>query len=192
MRTAAALALLALLVPAAAFAAPVTVEGKDYPDTLTVEGKALKRVGAGLREKWSFDVYAMGAYSEDGGCEPSDIIRKDVVKHLRLDMLRNVSAEKMGGTIADSLRKHMPAGASDALRRQADDFGGFFTKPCSKGARLEITYVPGSGTTLRQDGQAMGPTLPGPEFMRVLWDVYFGPETCCDALKEQILGTCGR
>lgn len=183
---------LCLLLAAPALAASVTVEGKTFPDTVTVEGKTLKLVGAGLREKWFVDVYAMGAYSESGGCDSSAIVNADEPKHLRLEMLRNVSAEKMGDTIGGSFRDHMPAGASDKLKQQSDTFQGYFKEECSKGSVLEFTYIPGTGTHLKQNGKSLGPVLDGPDFMKVLWDIYFGGKTCCKDLKKQILGTCGK
>jgi hypothetical protein len=184
--------LLVLLLAVPAIAATVTVEGKDFPDTVTVEGKALKRVGAGLREKWMFNVYAMGAYSESGSCDTSAIIGKDEVKHLRLEMLRNVSGEKMGNTIGGSFREHMPANASDQLKAQSETFQGYFKDECSKGSVLEFTYVPGTGTLLRQNGKSLGAPIPGSEFARILWDIYFGGNTCCKDLKKQILSGCGQ
>ena len=34
-----------------------TVEGNRYPDTVEAGGRTLTLVGAGLRERWWFDVY---------------------------------------------------------------------------------------------------------------------------------------
>ncbi len=64
-RVVAVLALL-LLVPTMALA--LKVEGNAYPKEVSIQGKQLKLVGAGLREKWFFDVYSMGAYTERGAC----------------------------------------------------------------------------------------------------------------------------
>jgi len=183
---------LCLGLAAPAFAATITVEGKDYPDTVTVEGRTLKRIGAGLREKWMLDVYAMAAYTESGGCDTGGMIHKDEAKYLRIDMLRNVSAEKMGSTIGGSFRDHMPQNASEALKQQSDLFQGYFRDECSKGSVLEFTYLPGTGTIMKQNGRTLGSPLVGPEFMRVLWDIYFGGQTCCKDLKKQMLSGCGQ
>ena len=87
-------ACVALCLPLVALA--VTVEGNTYPKTVTIEGKTLKLVGAGLREKWVFDVYTMGAYTESGSCNTSTLITANEPKCLRINMLRDVSAEKIG------------------------------------------------------------------------------------------------
>jgi hypothetical protein len=179
---------IAILVPALALA--ITVEGTKYENTVNIEGKTLKLVGAGLREKWFFDVYTMGVYTESGSCNTSQLIKTDEVKYLRLDMHRDVSAEKMSSTIGESFEEHMPKNASAELKQQRKTFESYFKKECKEGNVLEFTYVPGKGTSLKQNGASMGPVLTGKAFQEVLWDIYFGKDTCCDDLKEQILETC--
>lgn len=176
------------LIPLAAPA--VTVEGNHYAATVQVEGKSFKLIGAGLREKWWVDVYTLGAYSVSGSCQPSQIVAKDEPKYLRIDMERDVSAEKMSSTIGESFQEHMPANASAKLKQQRRTFESYFKDECTEGTKLEFIYLPGTGTILKQNGKRMGPPLEGVEFQRVLWDIYFGSDTCCDDLKEQILETC--
>jgi hypothetical protein len=105
-------------------------------------------------------------------------------------MKRDVSAEKMSSTIGESFEEHMPANASAELKRQRRTFESYFKDECTEGTKLEFIYLPGTGTILKQNGKRMGPPLKGVEFHRVLWDIYFGRDTCCDDLKEQILETC--
>ena len=188
MRTIVALVVSIVCVPL--FAMGVTVEGSKYPATISLEGKNLKLIGAGLREKWWVDVYTMGAYSESGSCNTSEIINKPEVKYLRLDMKRDVSAEKMSSSIGESFEDHMPKNASAKLKQQRKTFESLFKKECTEGTVLEFIYVPGTGTILKQNGKKMGPALEGEDFQKVLWDIYFGKETCCDDLQEQILETC--
>ncbi len=184
------LAIAVLCLLPSGFASGLTVEGKNYPATISKQGKDLKLIGAGLREKWFFDVYAMGAYSESKACAVTDIVNKDEAKMLRLDLLRDVSAEKMATTIGESFEEHMPKNASPELKKQRKTFASYFKKECTEGTVLEFIYVPGQGTFLFQDGKEMGPVMKGKDFHVVLWDIYFGKETCCDDLKEDILKTC--
>jgi hypothetical protein len=181
---------LSVLLVAPALALGVTVEGTRYPDTVTVEGHTLNLVGAGLREKWFFDVYTMGAYTPSGKCDTRAIIKDEEVKYLRLDMHRDVSAEKMSSTIGESFEEHMPKGASAELKKQRKTFEGYFKDECSEGTVLEFVYVPGTGTILKQNGKKLGPPIEGKAFQEVLWDIYFGKDTCCEDLLEQILETC--
>jgi hypothetical protein len=168
-----------------------TVEGKNYPSTVVVEGKTLKLVGAGLREKWFFNVYALGAYSESGKCDPKAVVESDEPKYMRIDMLRDVSASKMASTIGDAFEEHLPKNASGELQQQNRTFQSYFKDECAEGTVLEFIYTPGTGTTLKQNGKTLGPVLTGSAFARVLWDIYFGSDSCCSDLKEQVFETCG-
>ncbi|RLB53219.1 MAG: hypothetical protein DRI34_13715 [Deltaproteobacteria bacterium] len=184
----AAVAVGVCLLPVLALA--LTVEGQSYPASLQIEGKTLKLVGAGLREKWFFDVYTMAAYSESGSCDRQRLIKDDEVKLLKLNMLRDVSAQKMASTIGESFEEHMPKTADAQLKAQRRTFESYFKKECSEGTVLEFMYVPGKGTLLKQNGEEMGPVLEGKAFQEVLWDIYFGKDTCCDDLIEQIEESC--
>ncbi|MCP4679549.1 MAG: hypothetical protein GY854_29475 [Deltaproteobacteria bacterium] len=177
-----------ILAPTAALT--LTVEGNSYPDTVSVAGKTLKLVGAGLREKWVFDVYTMAAYSERGSCGAGAQIKKDEVKYLRLDMLRTVDAEKMASTLKEAFDNNTPANASQVLKDMVNTFTGYFKKACTKGTKLEFTYVPGKGTSLKQNGKSLGPNIKGKDFADVLWGCYFSKKTCCPDLKKQILSHC--
>lgn len=180
------------LLFAPGFAEALNVEGNDYPDTVTVEGETLKLVGAGLREKWFFDVYTMGVYSKSGACGAAAQISGDEVKYLRIDMLRDVDAEKMASTLKEAFDNNTPASASAELKGKINNFLSYFKKACTKGTKLEFTYVPGKGTALKQNGAEMGPVIAGKDFADVLWSCYFSQKTCCPDLKRQILGGCGK
>ena len=182
------IAMLVVLVPVVGLA--VTVEGKHYARTVTIEGKTLKLIGAGLREKWFFDVYTMGAYTESGRCDIKSLIEADEPKYLRIDMLRDVSAEKMGSSLAESFGKHLPSNATAELKQQVKTFRGYFKDECSEGTVIEMYYIPGKGTMIKQNGLRLGPPMTGVVFQQVLFDIYFAKDTCCDGLKEMILKSC--
>ncbi len=165
-------------------------EQNTYSSTVEVAGKRLELVGTGLREKWFFDVYEMGAYSESGRCDAEALISADEVKYIRIDMRRNVSADKIAGALNKSLRKNLPAGASADLQAHVDTFLSQFKRDLSKGARMELTYVPGVGTTVTQNGEQQAPAAPSKAVADVLWSSYFSSKTCCRKLKAQILSGC--
>ena len=105
---------LSLLLAVPAFAQDVEVKGKKFGPTVSVDGKDLKRVGAGLRKKWGFSVYAMGVYTEGGACDAGQVIKAEEAKYLRLDFLRDVP-------LSDAV--HSPgAGADHDVRHDALGF----------------------------------------------------------------------
>ncbi len=168
----------------------VTVKGVGYPETVEVGGKRLKLLGAGLREKWFFDVYTMAAYSESGFCRPEVIISGEEIKSLRLVLLRDVSAEQLSGALADALARNTAPGASAELRGKIRVFLSSFRQDLAKGERMEMTYLPEVGVVITQNGEQQGAVTPGKDFADILWSCYFGPRTCCRGLKKQILSVC--
>ena len=167
-----------------------TVKGNAYADSAEVGGRTLILVGAGLRERWWFDVYTMGAYAESRICDPQALVSADEVKSLRIDLLRDVDAESMAGALEDAFEKNLPTDEPPSLRSQIDTFLDYFEKDLEKGDSMELTYVPGLGTTLIQNREQQGATMPGKAFVDLLWRSYFSSATCCSGLKEQILEHC--
>ena len=183
-----AIFLIYLSVPASVLA--LTVEGREFKPTTTVEGKALKLVGAGLREKGLFDVYALGAYTESGNCEATRIIEEEEPKYLRIEMLRNVKASTMASTIGDAFNAAIPPNADPNLKSQSTTFQGYFKDTAKKNQVIDFTYMPDVGVTIKQDGKQLGPPLTGKDFQEVFWSIYFGEKTCCKDLRDQILASC--
>ena len=169
-----------------------TVEGNRYPDTVEAGGRTLTLVGAGHRERWWFDVYTMGAYAEHRSCDPQVLIATDRAKSLRIDLLRDVDAKTMAGALEDAFERNLPLNVPLGLQSQVDTFLGYFRKDLEKGDRMEITYVPGVGTTLIQNQEQQGWTLEGEGLANLLWSSYFSASTCCDGLKKQILAQCSQ
>ena len=185
------LALLASLIAPLA-AQTQTVEGNRYPDTVEAGGRTLTLVGAGLRERWWFDVYTMGAYAERRRCDPQMLIATDRAKSLRIDLLRDVAAKTMAGALEDAFERNLPPNVSLGLQSQIDTFLAYFRKDLKKGDRIELTYVPGVGTALIQNQEQQGWTLEGEGLADLLWSSYFSASTCCDGLKKQILAQCSQ
>jgi hypothetical protein len=177
-----------LLVPVDAFAAEV--EGKPFAEVETIAGKRLELIGAGVRKKWFFDVYAFGAWTESRSCDTASLINSDEVKYIRLEMLRDVSAEKMASSIGESFDNNMPANAPATLLQQRKTFQSYFKEEAKEHQKIEFLYVPGTGMTLKQNGKQLGPPLAGFEFTQVFWSIYFGEKTCCGSLKEEVLKMC--
>ena len=109
-----------------------TVEGNRYPDTVEAGGQTLTLVGAGLRERWWFDVYTMGAYAEHRSCDPQVLIATDRAKSLRIDLLRDVDAKTMAGTLEDAFERNLPLDVPLGLQSQVDTFLGHFRKDLAR------------------------------------------------------------
>lgn len=165
--------------------------GSTADSTVTVKGKTLTLIGAGLREFLMFDIYKMAAYSESGSCAPNDIIRKNEIKTLRLFMLKDIPASRMRSTLRSTLEDALEEGKDNsALQKKIDAFLARMDRDLKTGDYVELTFLPGKGTLIKRNGKRLGGFTPGKDFADLLWASYFGKKTCCKSLKSDILGQC--
>lgn len=164
--------------------------GRVFPDTLDRAGRTLRLVGLGLREKYTFDVFVLGIYTEDGACDPGAMIRDDRVKVIRQEFVRTVSARRLEGETRKVTEPRMPPDLTEADRQQAEAFIAMMRTEVRDGTVIEMTYVPGEGTRVTQDGRPLGPPLKGKRFQELLWDSYLGPESFCPKTRDQVVRSC--
>ncbi len=161
------------------------------PSTVTVAGKTLKLLGRGLREFLLIDIYNVDAYSQSGACAPGKIVYTTEVKMLRLSMIRDIPVKRLTSELSGTFEDNMPKkGDIAALKKQIDSFLTYFKKDLKSGDQVEISYVPGKGSTVKQNGKALGPTLPGRDFAELAWRSYFGGNTCCKQVKKMVIEQC--
>lgn len=179
---------LATALPATA----LEMEGRTYPDTVTVAGRMLHRIGAGKREATVFkvDVYVGAVYAEHRSCDVAALVTRDQARLFYMDFLRDVPADKLKANMVDNFRNHTPADAPPDLRRRIDGFIALFDRAAKKGSRVEIRYVPGEGTSVSTGDKALAPAVPGADFASVVWDIWFGRKTCCPDLLRSVRRTC--
>jgi len=181
-----------LLVLVSRVAIGYPIEGVEYAPTTTLGGRTLRLLGVGMREVTVFkvDVYTLGAYVEHRTCDLARVVPADETRMLRLHFVRDVGADKMRANMKKSFEGHTPADASDDLKRRIHDFVEMFGIDAKEGTEVEVRYEPASGTSVFVNGRQRGGTIPGHDFNRILWDIYFGQDTCCPSLREGVLRSC--
>jgi hypothetical protein len=187
------LAMLLILATALPVVA-LEMDGHSYPDTVTVAGRTLHRIGAGKREATIFkvDVYVGAVYAEHRSCDMAALVTRDQARLFYMDFLRDVPADKLKDNMIDNFRNHTPADASPDLRHRIDGFIGLFDRAAKKGSRVEIRYIPGEGTSVSAAGKVLAAPVPGADFASVVWDIWFGRKTCCPDLLRSVRRTCGK
>ena len=176
-------AALVLAFGSAAFAAEVG--GVTVPDTATVDGKALKLNGAGLRKKMMFKVYVAGLYVETPSKDAAALISSNQIKSMRLHMLRNVEGAKVSGAVADGFALNSKA-ALPKLQSRLDQFAKMIPD-MKEGEEIDMTWVPDKGTEIAVRGTNAG-TIEGRDFADALFSVWLGPSPVQDGLKAALTG----
>jgi len=170
-----------LALPAAA----KELAGVQFPETATVEGKALKLNGVGLRKKVVFKVYAAALYVENTSPNAQQIIESEQVKRVRMSMLRDLDKKTITEAIVEGFKKN----AGDklpALQQRLDTFTAAIPD-LTKGDELVLTYVPTKGTTIESKaGQKI--SVEGKDFSDALFSVWLGKSPVDESLKDGMLG----
>ncbi len=180
-----------LIILCAAFLCLVQAPFSARAEDITVGGKTLKMLGSGLREFLFIDIYTLSAFSESGDCSPGKIVYSSEVKSMHLKMMRDIPAERLKDNLRGTFEKNMPEkGDIEGLKKKIDDFLGRFKNDFKSGANVEINYIPGQGTTVRENGKAIGAAVLGKDFAELVWRSYFGSKSAAPGLKSDILEQC--
>ncbi|MGE6762078.1 chalcone isomerase family protein [Corallococcus interemptor] len=170
-------------------AAPVMakdIAGVKYPDTATVAGKELKLNGVGLRKKAIFKVYTLGLYVENPTQDATALLNADEVKRVRMFMKRDLKKEQITEAIENGFKKS--AGANmPKLQARLDAFKAAIPAEVKEGQELNLTYVPGKGTTVQVTG-GQSIDVEGKDFADALFSVWLGKDPVDSGLKDGILG----
>lgn len=172
--------LFALLAPAQAR----TLAGVDLPDTVVVDGATLRLNGMGLRAATALRVkaYVGGLYLEQPSSDAATVIDSHQPKRVTMKFLRNIDRQRLTGGWAESLRKVR----GKATEHSIAEFTSLIPD-VKTGDTMSFTWRPGVGLEVAMDEKVRG-TVPGDDFARALFTVWFGPEPGDENLKRGMLG----
>ena len=184
-RLASLLCVLALTL-AASTASAADLAGVKVPDTMTVDGKALKLNGAGIRKKAIFKVYVAGLYVETPSKDASALLSSGQPKSMHLWMLRDIKGANVSGAIADGFQLNSKA-AMAQLQPRLDQLAKMIPD-MQDGDQMSLSFVPDKGTVVNVRGTDVG-TIEGRDFADALFAVWLGPNPVQDDLKQALLGS---
>ncbi|MGD8710423.1 MAG: chalcone isomerase family protein, partial [Ectothiorhodospiraceae bacterium] len=145
-----------------AMAADVTVAGQTFPADVDTPAGELPRVGAGIAWYGPFiKVYTAALYC------PSDIPRErllaaDTPRQIEIAYLRELDADVLVEAANKVLKRQLSNEALAGLRERVERFHSWY-RDVAEGDRFTMRYIPGEGTTLIFNGEALG-TVSGADF----------------------------
>ena len=177
-----------LLAACALAAAPVLareISGVQVPDRLQVAGKTLELNGAGLRKKFVVKVYVGALYLATASKDPAAVIAADAPKSVRMAFVREVEKKQILGAFREGFENNSRDRLPSLLPKLA------LIEPvvpdAKPGTVLQVTYVPGQGTTVSVEGGG-SVTVEGKDFADALFANWLGEDPADGGLKEAMLG----
>lgn len=180
MRAAAAIALLL-----ASRAAAMPVGGHEVPEVSRLGERALRLNGAGVRVKLFFRVYVCALYLEEPSSDPAAIVAADRAWRVTMHFLRDVGHHQILDAFTEAFEHNSP-GQLPALSADLERFHAIL-QDLHRGDDLEVSYLPGAGTTLVAPGGARV-TVAGKPFAEALLRTWIGEHPSDRSLRERLLG----
>ena len=177
---------LLLLLLCAVSVQAAEVAGVKIDERASVQNAELTLIGAGLRKRLFFRVYAIGLYVQDPKADP---IAQPGPKRVRIHMLRDVSAEQFTEALVDGIKANHTEAEAKALEPRLKQLGAIMAqlKEARSGMAIALDWT-GKETVLAVDGKPAGAPIPGEDFYRALLRIWLGANPVQDDLKKALAG----
>ncbi len=163
----------------------VSVNGVSFRRAVSANGSDLSLHRAVLfRYRRIIRAYTAALYFGPG-VEPSQILG-DVPKRLELNYHVGIDGEDFGPAAIEVMSRMYRPEQIAALQPRLDRLHSHY-RDVADGDRYALTYTPGRGTELALNGRPLV-TIPGADFQRAYFSIWFGRQPISGLLRDQLLG----
>ena len=186
MRTKIAAAILAtLLFHATGSAAMVEIKGVRFATAVNVDDTHLTLRGTALLKYMVFiDAYVGALYT--AAPRDTDDILGPVAKRLVLEYFHAIKGQDFAAATRKKIEDNVSPAALANLRPRIERLAAMY-RDVQPGDRYALTYLPGVGTELALNGEALG-TIPGADFARAVFAIWLGRNPIDTDFRDLLLG----
>lgn len=160
------------------------LEGVRFEPKLNVEGRDLELRGIGLlRYKVFLKAYVAALYIEPPLVDTEEV---PAGRRLELEYFWSISADGFAQATRDGIARNVNGAEYAKLSDRIERLGGLY-RDVSPGDRYSLTFLPGRGTELALNGEALG-LIEGDDFAEAVFSIWLGREPLDEGLKEDLLG----
>lgn len=171
-------------------AGALEIKGIKLPDRASVGGHALVLNGAGVRTKLVFKVYVGSLYLPHAA-KDIDAVLAQAPRRIRMDLLRNLSADQLSDALLDGLRDNNSEAQLAEIKgetaQMVSAMKGF--GDVNEGSVVTLDYIDGATRILLDD--KLRATITGDAFNRALTRIWLGDHPVQADLKQAMLGDAG-
>ena len=166
------------------------VGGVAVADTIKLGGADLVLNGAGIRTRAVFKVYVGALYLAEKKPAAAEAIAQRGPKRVALHMLRDLTAEQLGGALNDGLAANLSEADRAQFKSQIDELKATMDAVGAAKEKSVVTldYLPDSGIRIAIDGAPRGKPIAGEDFYRALLKIWLGDKPVDRTLKAGMLG----
>lgn len=171
------------------------VAGVKLEDRLRLApgGPELVLNGAGIRTRVFFKVYVAGLYLAEKRAAPGEVLALPGPKRVSMTMLRDLGAQQLSDALVEGIRNNSSAAEQEALKARTDELVAIMNAigEARTGDRIQLDFVPDSGTRVVVNGEPRGKPIAGGDFYRALLRIWLGDKPVDSDLKQGLLGRPG-
>lgn len=162
-----------------------SLAGVTIDEEVMVGSETLKLNGMGVRQKLWVKVYVGGLYLEQPTTNAKNAASSKQTKKMVMHFLTNkAKKKKMDSAWLEGFEGNW--GHYEEIEARVQTFIGYFGD-MKEGDVVEMTLVPGQGTTVVVNGAAKG-TIEGDDFAEALVNVWVGATPPTEDFKKGVLG----
>ena len=163
------------------------IGGINMPESLQTGQTQLMLNGAGIREKFFFDIYVGGLYLKEKSQDATAIIEANEPMAIRLHILSSkATSKKMEKATRKGFEK-ATGGNIEPIKVQIDKFCSVFKKEIKEDDRYDLIYVPGKGVEVYIN-DAYTSVTEGLAFKQALFGIWLSDKPAQKSLKRAMLG----
>lgn len=176
--------ILFLLIGFQSFSQTKTISGVKFPTTAKIGKNNLVLNGGGLREKYWMDLYVAALYLEAKTTDASKVIygNEEMAIHIKI-----ISSSVTRERFIESVNEGFANASCKASADEKKKFISFFSDPFKNGDIIHLDYTPEKGVKVTKNGVVKG-TIPGYDFKKALFSIWFGSKPADETLKKGMLG----
>ncbi len=157
------------------------------PDNVNFNGEELIINGAGIREKFIFDIYVGALYLKKKSNSASIIAKSNETMAIKLHIVSGMmSRSKMANALRDGFKKSTN-GKTEKLNKRIEKFIGFIKEEIEVDQIYDIVYEKGKGSVIYKNGEEKG-YVEGLDFKEALFNIWIGAKPADKDLKIKMLG----
>ena len=163
----------------------ITVSGASFKKKLDIKGDVLTYNGAGLRQKYGFDLYVGALYLENQSSDANKIINTDDIQAIKIKIISSkVTRDKFNESVSEGFSK---SSHGKATEEQKKVFKSYFSDDIKIKDDILLIYKPGKGVAVMINGKYKG-VVGNLDFKKALWSIWLGTNPADEKLKKKMLG----
>lgn len=163
------------------------ISGVNITESAVLADKKLILNGAGIRDKFVFDIYIGALYLPQKASTAKAVLNMKGPKRILMHFLYDeVKKDSLTSAWTDGFENNLSTEEFKAVKPRLIKFNQLF-QTVRKGNEIQLDYEPNKGTHVIINKNKLG-TIPGSDFHKALLLVWLGEDPADEELKTGMLG----